>query len=143
MANKATLTYLLPPNSIIEEIEKSPKLQLSEGFRVNNWKDVMGEFYCNMKDIDIQISSDEAKLKKHLNSLNTNKVKDNYIYSLFRIDKINDTTFYCCHYYDITMKHDGVYSRKSSQCSTCIQPYTVKIQNRNIISQFGSQVEKN
>lgn len=63
MANKATLTYLLPPNSIIEEIEKSPKLQLSEGFRVNNWKDVMGEFYCNMKDIDIQISSDEAKLK--------------------------------------------------------------------------------
>lgn len=48
--------YLLPPDDIINELEKSPRLSLIEGFRKNNWEEMIGEYYCKMEDIETEIN---------------------------------------------------------------------------------------
>jgi len=144
-ASKETLTYpafpkyLLPPNAIIEEIEKSPKLTLKEGFRKENWEEIVGNFVCNLDDIEVKSKkclTSEEKLLKYLAN-NNSKDPDLYIYSIFVINLINETTIYCAHLLDITKKHNGSYSKKSSQYSSQLLPYITKFKNGLINSEFG------
>ena len=131
-------TYLLPPTSIIEEIEKSPKLNNIDKNNFINWNDAIGEFYCNMKNIVFDNKKYLTNKEKLLKHLNTNKKNtDEYIYSMYIIDKLDNTTFFCSHIIDITMKKDRTYSEKSSMYSQNIAPYTVKIENGLINSEFG------
>ena len=52
LSQPAFPTYLLPPESVIQEIEKSPKLRLElEGFRKNNWEDIIGSYVGNVDEI--------------------------------------------------------------------------------------------
>lgn len=148
VASTDTLTYpafpkyLLPPDSTITELEKSPKLTLTDGFRKDNWNDIMGDFVCNIDDLEIKCKgylTREEKLIKYLNSIYP-KDKDLYIYSIYIIEPMDNNTFYCCHISDITKKHDGSYSKKSSKYSISLHPYTVKIQDGLINSDFGKDV---
>jgi hypothetical protein len=134
--------YLLPPNSVITELEKSPMLTLTDEFRKDNWNEIIGNPFCNIDDIDIKCKgylTREEKLIKYLRSIETGD-KDLYIYSLYIIEPVNDNTFFCCHLSDITKKHDGSYSKKSSKYSISLNPYTVKFQDGCINSEFGKHV---
>jgi hypothetical protein len=74
--------YLLPPDSVITELEKSPMLSLTDGFRKDNWNDIIGDFVCNIDDIEIKCKgylTREEKIIKYLRSIDTED-KDLYIY---------------------------------------------------------------
>lgn len=119
VASTETLTYpafpqyLLPPDSVISELEKSPKLTLIDGFRKDNWKDIIGDFVCNIDEIEIKCKgylTREEKLIKYLRTVDIGN-KDLYIYSMYIIEPLCNNTFYCFHVSDITKKHDGSYSK--------------------------------
>ena len=140
-ANNESLTYpafpkyLLPPKPIFDELNKSPKLSFDEGFRLSNWNDVIGDFYCDIEDIEVKskkYSTNVEKITKYLNEQKKNN--DEYIYSVYVIDKINKYKYYCCHLNEITQKMDGVYSVKSDKYTQNLQPYTVEfnLENNNI-----------
>ena len=147
LSQPAFPTYLLPPESVIQEIEKSPKLRLElEGFRKNNWEDIIGSYVGNVDEICSKTKKNKASAQtKVINMLNglrqgasLTKKTDEYIYSLYLIQKKSETDFYCCHMADITQKPNGAYSQKSPLYFKNLPPYTVKIENNTIQSEFGS-----
>ena len=72
----------------------------------------------------------------YLKSSNDKK-KDEYIYSIYSIDKNNNNdTFTCIHFEDITQKNLNTYSIKSSRYSNSISPYEVKFIDDKIISEY-------
>lgn len=130
VSSPAFPTWLLPPNLIIEQLEKSPKLTLKENFRKDNWQSIIGEFECFLDDLNVNKKqlSDEHKLINYLTQTKGIINKDNNIYSIWYIEKISNTKFYCCHLKDITQKLNGNYSKKSDQYSQYIQCYTASIE---------------
>lgn len=140
-------TYLLPPDSIIKQLQKSPKLSLDDGFRKSNWNDAIGEFYCCVDDIEFKNKKNmtktmtySEKLICHLNSNNNSKTIDNYIYSIYFIEKLDNLKYYCCFLEDITQKNDKTYSKKNDAYTQSIQYYTVELNKNNIndiMSNFG------
>ena len=135
-------TFLLPPDNIIEQLEKSPKLSLDEGFRNLNWNEIIGEFYCCIDDIEfnskkIRYSTYIDKLLYHLNS-NNSKINDEYIYSIYLIEKLDNLKYYCGFLEDITQKNDKTYSKKMNTYTQLIEPYTVDYNmNNTIMSNYG------
>ena len=141
--------YLLPPTNIISELEKSPKLLLqTEGFREENWKEIIGEFYCKIEDIEKEINpkkknklDSKGKLINYLINKNNNK-QDEYIYSIYTIiinkEKSNEIKYHCLHLYDITQKSIGNYSLKKDSYTQQIQSYYVSLnlENSEIISSY-------
>jgi len=103
-------TYLLPPESILETMSKSPKLSFRDGFRESNWNDMIGKFFCKYSELSIPNQNNLTRNKiliKHLNSL---KIKnDDYIYSIYYIENRGEGVFYCCHFEDITQKNSVAY----------------------------------
>ncbi len=136
--------YLLPPDNIIGELEKSPKLNLEEGFRKSNWNDLVGDFYCIIDDIDIDTTGNKKyltyvdKFLLFMNNKNNNK-SDEYIYSIYIIEKIDNLKYFCCFMTDITQKTDKKYSLKKDIYIQPIQPYTVTFsaEDKKILSLFG------
>lgn len=129
-------TYLLPPDNIINELEKSPRLTIKiEGFRKSNWSEIIGEFYCKIDDIEEEINpkkknrlGTKEKLINYLAHKNYDK-SDEYIYSIYTIvvnkDNPNEIKFICSHLYDITQKSKNNYSVKSDSYTQNIQSYYV------------------
>lgn len=139
--------FLLPPEEIINLMEQSPKLNLKEGLtttRINNWKDVIGDFFVKINDIeinDVQTNKSKGYLSyedKFLKFMNNNsygkKILDPFIYSIYLIKKTNTNVYSCVHLIDITMKQDFTYNEKSSQYSQKLRPYVVTINDNNEIS---------
>ena len=145
-ANIETLTYpafpkyLLPPKTIFEELEKSPKLSLKDGFRKYNWNDVIGEYIGDVKNLVVNTNKYLTSIEKVIRYLNLQHNKnDMYIYSIYLIDKICELKYFCCHIGDITQKKDNSYSLKSDKYTQNLQPYTFQfnIIDNNIISEYG------
>lgn len=138
VSSKLTLTcpaipiYLLPPDNIINELEKSPKLSLKDGFRTKNWNEILGEFYCEINDIKINTknkNNTRSKLLRHLEEKNNNT--DEYIYSCYNItinkDNSNEIIFTCRHKFDITKKSGNTYSTKTKEFTSELPIYKVSL----------------
>lgn len=146
--------YLLPPKTILYELNKSPKLSLNEGFRPLNWNDVIGDYFCDIENIEVKSKKYLSETNKLLKFLNTcayndnliNKDKnykyDEYVYSLYKIEKIDKLKFHCSHIVDITQKNDKTYSLKSDNYTQYLQPYTIQFipDNNSIYSEYEKYI---
>jgi hypothetical protein len=142
-------TFLLPPDDILIELEKSPKLSIKNGFRIMNWTDLLGEFYCNLDKLTIDIPDNASKsvkrklatltvpekLIKHLSATETKD--DEYIYSIYYIQKKSDNSYSCYHLSDITQKYTGEYSEKLKKYTVNINPYTFTFENGLVTSKYN------
>src|SRR5690606_31904959 len=140
--------YLLPPKTILYELNKSPKLSFNEGFRLLNWNDAIGYYFCDIENIEVKTKkylSETDKLLKFLNTCayndnitNKNNKYDEYIYSLYKIEKIGGLKFRCSHIVDITQKNDKTYTLKSDDYTQCLQPYIVQFipDNNSVYSEY-------
>jgi len=143
----ALVKYALPPNSVLDSMEKSPRLTLGEGFRVDNWTDAIGEFYGVIGEGDLKPVSKKYKTKENtlIDILNKHAIpntSDKYIYSIYIIEKLSkepskSCSLYCAHLTDITQKSSGLYSLKSTAYSTIIEPYTFTLESNKVTSEFG------
>lgn len=139
-------TFFLPPEDVLVELEKSPKLSLKDGFREKNWLDMLGEFYCNLDALVIPVPEGASKtLKRKLNALTrTEKLlvhlnqlgakDDEYVYSIYYIQKKTDNSYHCYHLTDITQKYTGEYSEKSKKYIVYVEPYVVTFADGAITS---------
>lgn len=144
--------FLLPPNEILVEIAKLPKISSNKLFPLDNWNKIIGEFVCDISDLRELISDQRKKrnitnqdlLIKYLNKKgNENKDKDNYIYSIYAIDKESNNKYICIHMQDFTQKNiNGGYTSKSSTYSSFLRPYTVKFEDGKIISEYKNIADK-
>lgn len=118
--------YLLPPNILLEKIDK------------NNF---IGEYFCDIDNISVKRTKNCAThVEKLIKYLNVNGYKsDPYIYSVYIIEKINKYKYFCAHLNDITQKKDNTYSIKSDRYTQTLQCYTVQFDNNNNIvnSEYG------
>lgn len=142
--------YLLPPKTILYELNKSPKLSFNDGFRSLNWNDAIGYYFCDIENIEVKTKKHLTETNKLLKFLNTcaysdniiNKDKnykyDEYVYSLYKIVKIDKLKFSCSHIDDITQKKDKTYSVKSDEYTQYLQPYIVQFSpdNNSIYSEY-------
>jgi hypothetical protein len=150
-ASKLTLTcpaiptYLLPPDDIINELEKSPKLSLKDGVRLHNWNEALGEFYCEMSQISRNKKGVKSALFRHLEDKNKNKL-DNYIYSCYHIsinkDDLNETVFTVSHMFDVTQKNANSYGLKSGDYTSTISTYKVVFDamQSHVRSYYGTRI---
>ena len=149
-ASSVTLThpafpkYLLPPDSIIDELSKSPRLESSSHIRADNWAEQLGDFVHKIYESNIRLGHVEQLFKKYLieNGL------PRHIYSVFQIDKLYDkltgnVCYRSIHVFDITQKMDSSWSRKSDKYSFPIYPYITVIVKKQHSSFFSHELSFN
>ena len=98
---------------------KSPKLFSETDFRLDNWNEEIGMFFCDLTAIqknNINAKPNKKNKNKTYSSydwinlfqtfINTNKdnYKDDYIYSIYNIRIKDNNTFFCDHLADLTQK---------------------------------------